>query len=117
MKKRGEVYWVNFNPAVGTEIKHRRPAVIISLNASNRRGFRYQVVPLTSNIKKVFPGEILVNFNGGRSKALVDQISSSSEKRFSNKLGIMHDEELFKIEKLVFHQLGLDNIASLNEEE
>ena len=47
---RGEVYWVDFDPARGGEIGKRRPAVIVSNNAATRVQNHVQVVPLTSNV-------------------------------------------------------------------
>lgn len=43
--KRGEVWWVNFNPSIGGEITKRRPAVIVSNDIANRYLNRIQVVP------------------------------------------------------------------------
>jgi len=51
--KRGEVWWVEFDPALGTEIKKTRPAVIVSNDAANRNLARVVVVPLTSNTEKL----------------------------------------------------------------
>ena len=52
---RGDVYWVNFDPAIGSEITKKRPAVIISNNLSNMYSLRLQVIPITSKINKVYP--------------------------------------------------------------
>ncbi len=48
---RGEVWWVNFDPCVGSEVQKQRPAVIISNNIANKNLERVVVVPLTSNVK------------------------------------------------------------------
>ena len=49
--KRGEVWWVNLDPSIGTEIKKTRPAVIISNDSANKFLNRVQIIPLTSNVE------------------------------------------------------------------
>ncbi|WP_162235605.1 type II toxin-antitoxin system PemK/MazF family toxin, partial [Pseudomonas tremae] len=54
---RGEVWWVEFDPSVGSEIKKTRPAVIVSNDSANRHLARVVVVPLTSSTERTYPGE------------------------------------------------------------
>ncbi len=77
--KRGEGWWVNFDPSVGGEIQKKRPAVIISNNAANKHLNRVQVVPLTSKAGRVYPSEALVTFKGKQGKAMADQLTTVSK--------------------------------------
>jgi mRNA interferase MazF len=61
---RGEVWWVNFEPAISDEIRKRRPAVITSNNTANKYLNRVQAVPLTSNLDRPYPSEALVTLRG-----------------------------------------------------
>ena len=48
--RRGDVYWVALDPALGTEIRKTRPAVVISNDSCNRYGSRVVVLPITRNV-------------------------------------------------------------------
>jgi mRNA interferase MazF len=76
-----EVWWVEFDPFVGSEIRKTRLAVIISNDAADRMLARVVVVPLTSNTSRLYPGEALVTLSGTRSKTMADQIMAADKKR------------------------------------
>ena len=105
--RRGEVWWVNFDPSVGGEIKKLRPAVIVSNNAASNYLNRLQVVPLTSNIERVYPGEALVTINNRRGKALATQLTTVSKQRLGDKMGELSPRDMSKIDKAIRVQLGL----------
>jgi mRNA interferase MazF len=105
--KRGEVWWVDFNPSIGGEIQKVRPAVIISNDAANKFLNRVQVVPVTSKIQKVFPSEALITVEGKNVKAAADQIMTASKRRLTRKMGKISPEDLHKIETAIKIQLDL----------
>lgn len=105
--KRGEVWWMDFEPSVGGEIGKQRPGVVISNDESNRFLNRIQVVPLTTNVSKVYPSEVVVSVRGKRHKALADQITTVSKKRCLNYVGKLSPSDLEAIEVVVQVQLGL----------
>src|SRR5947208_8048680 len=85
--RRGEVWWVSFDPSIGGEIQKTRPAIVISNDAANNALNRVIVIPITSQVAKVYPGEALIILNGEQRKAMADQIMTASKQRLKNKLG------------------------------
>ena len=105
--KRGEVWWVNFEPSIGGEIKKKRPAVIVSNDAANRHLNRVQVLPLTTNLSRVYPSEALVTMGRRRGKAMADQITTVSKFRVMNRAGNVKPAEMRDVETAIRVQLGL----------
>lgn len=95
---RGEIWLVNFDPTIGSEIKKTRPAVIISAQPFNRLRRTLVVIPLSSAHRKTeFPLLIAMASSGLPSVAVVDQLKAAAKERFIRKLGTATLEEMEQI--------------------
>ena len=105
--KRGDVWWVEFDPAVGSEVGKCRPAIIVSNDAANRNLSRVVVIPLTSNTAKLYPGEALVKVGDQNSKAMADQIMAADKARLKSQLGTLSKFDLQNVEDAIRVHLAL----------
>ena len=104
---RGEVWWVEFDPSVGSEIRKTRPAVIVSNDTANRYTERVVVVPMTSNTGRVYPCEAVVSAGGQSSKVMADQIMTADKRRLKRMLCRLSNEDMRAVEDVIRVHLGL----------
>lgn len=105
--RRGDLFWVALDPALGTDIKKTRPAVVVSNDSCNRYGSRVVVLPVTSNVDSLYPGEALIRAKGRVARVLGDQIRSIDKARLRSRIGTLGAEELAAVEEAVLITLGI----------
>jgi mRNA interferase MazF len=99
--KRGDIYLVNFDPTIGHEVKKSRPALIITNNINNEYSPVLTVIPLSSNISRVYPFDVLLPTVKGldkESKIMVNQIRTVDKKRLIKRLSTVTQDTLKKVE-------------------
>lgn len=103
--RRGEVWWVSFDASVG--VQKTRPAIVISNDSANSVLNRIIVVPISSQIAKLYPGEAVITLNGEQRKAMADQIMTTSKLRLRSKLGVLSRVDIAAVEAAVLFQLAI----------
>ena len=91
--RRGDIHWVRLDPAVGTEVKKTRPAVILSNDSQNRAGLRVVAAPVTSNVERVYSFETMLQLKGRPSKAMVDQVRCLDQSRLGEYIATVTPQE------------------------
>lgn len=104
---RGDVYWVALDPTVGSEIRKTRPAVVVSNNSCNRYGARVVVVPITSNVTSLYPGEAQIRVGGRPARVLGDQLRSIDKGRLRSRVGSLRADEIAEVDEALRITLDL----------
>jgi mRNA interferase MazF len=97
--RRGEVYWVNLDPARGSEIQKRRPCVVVGATPINRARRTVVVVPLSTSAKPRPPLAVPVQCLGRQVVAVCDQIRAVDKSRLLEAAGSLSREDLEAIEE------------------
>lgn len=106
--KRGEIWWTNFDPSVGTEIQKERPAVIVSNDVCNRKTSKVTVVPFTGTIKAASVTVVVEpdsdNNLEKQSLLKIPDLSTFDKSRLRAKMGFLNKDIMEEVnEKLIRH--------------
>ena len=116
LMRRGELYLVDLEPSQGAEANRTRPVIVVSNDAANVAANRngvgvITVVPITSNVSRIYPFQVLLSGNEGgldrESKAQTEQMRSVDVSRFGRRLGTLRPTTLRKVEDAIRLHLAL----------
>ena len=112
---RGEIYLVNFDPTLGSEIKKTRPALIIQNDVANKYSPVTIVAAITSKYDdRLYPTEVLISAGSGGLKqdsvVLLNQIRSIDRQRLAKRLGEVEEDVMRKVDSAIKISLGLIQI-------
>lgn len=106
MVNRFEVYLVNLDPTIGSEIKKTRPALIISPNEMNHHIRTVIIAPMTTKGRD-YPTRMPCTFSGKEGQIVLDQIRSVDQARLIKKLGIMDTKFQNKVSKILIEMFSI----------
>lgn len=110
--KRGDLFFADLSPTVGPEINKRRPVLIVSNNANNRSASTVTVLPLTSNVSRVYPFEVALTAGESGlpkdSKVQAQQIRTIAKERIQGvAVGHLELDRMQAVEAALRLHLGL----------
>ena len=112
--KRGEIYLVSFDPALGAEIQKTRPALILQNDIGNRHSPVTIVAAITSNVQRQGPTSVLVKAPEGGldvdSIVLLNQIRTVDKRRLVKRLGVLRGTTLKQVDQAIMISLALIEI-------
>jgi mRNA interferase MazF len=91
--KKNEVWLVNLDPTIGSEIKKIRPCVIVSPDAMNKYLATVIIAPLTST-QKNYPSRVDSTFQGNLGQIALDQLRAVDKIRLTKKLGLLDKQSI-----------------------
>lgn len=110
--KRGEIYWANLDPAVGSEISKIRPVLIVSNDVNNQYASTLSVLPITSKIKKIYPYEVKISSKESglklESKIKANQIRTIDKRRIGKQSGVLSLPKMEEVNRAILIHLEID---------
>lgn len=106
--RRGEIYWVDLDPAVGAETNKIRPGLIVSNNIGNEVSDIVMVAPISSKVKSIFPFEVKISLLGKSAKIMLNQCKALDKSRLKNKIDSVDLSIIKEVEESLKIVFGLN---------
>jgi len=100
-----DIYTVNLDPTLGSEIKKTRPAVIISPDEMNQNLDTIIIAPMTSTQRKEYPTRHYVKGSKFEGYLVLDQIRTLDKSRFCKRIGKLGIEDIKKLKAILKEML------------
>ena len=108
---KGEIYWADLSPTIGSEIAKTRPVLLVSNDINNFHADTVTILPITSTTAKVYPFEVFLPKGEGDltndSKAKANQIRTIDKQRLGNRIGKLGDPKLAEVEAAILIHLEI----------
>jgi mRNA interferase MazF len=108
MHRRGEIWWANLEPTVGSEIKKARPCLVISNSVVNQHRRTVVIVPLSTSPQAAPPLLVSVHCAGQPVVAVIDQVRAVAKERLAGLIERLSAQELKSVEDALREILELD---------
>ncbi|MBZ0203373.1 MAG: type II toxin-antitoxin system PemK/MazF family toxin [Ignavibacteria bacterium] len=110
---RGDIFYADLNPVIGSEISKTRPVLIISNDVNNEYSSTVTVIPISSYTgRKIYPFEVLIESKSGilqnDSLLRTNQIRTIDKSRLKNKVSSVDHNVIQLVEKALCLHLGID---------
>jgi mRNA interferase MazF len=119
MIKRGDIYYAELNPVVGSEQGSHRPVVIIQNNRGNKHSLTVIVAPVTGKLKKnPIPTHVLLPKSCGLERdslALTEQIRAIDRSRLGNYIGFAGKSVMSQVDRALSISIGLNDREDADE--
>ena len=113
--KRGDIFYADLSPAIGSEQGGRRPVLIVENDVGNYHSPTVIVAILTSKSKKKLPTHISIHSGEGNitmdSTVLLEQIRTIDKFRLQKYVGSVSDDTMDRVDRAMLISLGLSNSA------
>jgi mRNA interferase MazF len=95
-----DIVIVNVDPTIGSEIKKKRPCLIVSPNEMNKHLSIVVICPITSQSKN-YPTRISIELDGQTNWVVIDQIRTIDKSRITKMIGHLEDKTIEQVKRII----------------